>query len=236
MSETSPDGRAVAGAGDVAATTPSPAPPADAGLPVEELATPQRSWRLVLFPPGLRLDPTHLEPPIHVPREGFTSVAMLDERRKRLVVKRPRKRTFQLDDAALRALQEWLGPAVLLKVALRARLGAAVPIGALWMLTSVPLGCERALGDKPMPVDWFGLVMGIMLFVFGFAAQARPHRVFFLLDSIWFVGLAAQVTVRVVTRTDSPWWLIIAFWCLGLVLAGVQSFRRFAPSPPAPPG
>jgi hypothetical protein len=200
---------------------------------VEELATPKKAWRLCLFPPGLRLDPTSLEPPIHVARERFASVAALDEPRKRLTVKQPRRRTFQLDDASLRALREWLGPEVLLKVALRSRLMAAIPVGAFWMVTSVPLGCEKALGvDTPTPVDPFGLVMGIMLFVIGFVAQSKPHRVFFLLDSIWFLALSAQITMRVIAGTDGPFWLIFAAWCVLLIVSGVQLFRRFG-RPPA---
>jgi hypothetical protein len=212
-----------------AAAGPAPgAPAADTGLPIEEISTPKRAWRLVLFPPGLRLDPVSLEPPLHVARERFASAASIDERRKRLTVKQPRRRTFQLDETSFKALQEWLGPAILLKLALRARLMAAIPVGAFWMVTSVPLGCEKALGvETPTPVDPFGLVMGVVLFVMGFVAQTRPHRVFFLLDSVWFMALSAWILVRIAVGTDGPFWLIFVAWCVMLVVAGVQSFRRF---------
>jgi hypothetical protein len=96
-----------------------------------------------------------------------------------------------------------------------------IPIGVLFILGSAPIG------NQFEPVT-FGLGAGLILT--GTLSKLIPHRIFFLLDSLWFCTLAAT---SIVILVDGWSWMRAAFLVLQIHLAwrGFQEFHRFAPEP-----
>jgi hypothetical protein len=145
---------------------------------------------------------------------------------RRVVVAKAGKKSlmFQLPPEAFERLKAWYGPLTVddLKIALKRRLGWVIPIGILFILGAAPIGPNQF-----EPVT-FGLGMGLILT--GTLSKLMPHRIFFLLDSLWFCTLAAT---SIVILIDDWGWLRAAFLALQINLAwrGFQEFHRFAPEP-----
>src|SRR5262249_25550068 len=92
---------------------------------------------------------------------------------------------FKLSPEVFAAFVEWMGPPTLedLKRSLKRRLSWVIPLGALIVLTSLPIG--QAIGN---PVS---LGLGLTLILTGTLAKVWPHRILFALDSLWFSFLSA---------------------------------------------
>jgi hypothetical protein len=139
-----------------------------------------------------------------------------------LVIKVPKKRSFQLDREVARAIQGWLGPPTRadLKLALKRRLAYIIPIGLLLAVSALPFG------DLPFHPVIF--IEGMVLVFIGLLSRLNPQRIYFLCDSIWFVTLAVTTTVTTVVD-ESWWWLIMVALQIALAISGIREYYRFAP-------
>jgi hypothetical protein len=193
---------------------------------ISEAAKPDSRWTLFIFADRLEFEAA----------DGRVRELPWDERhgrlqlhdraflmRRLLVLKAGKKNImFHLPPEAFDRVRAWYGPLTVddLKVALKRRLGWVIPIGILFVLGSAPLG-----NNDFQPVS-FGLGIGLVLT--GTLSRLVPHRIFFLLDSLWFCTLAAT---SIVTLIDTWSWLRAVFLVLQIHLAwrGFQEFHRFAP-------
>jgi hypothetical protein len=145
---------------------------------------------------------------------------------RRVVVAKAGKKSlmFQLPPEAFQRVKAWYGPLTLddLTIALKRRFGWVIPIGILFILGSAPIG------QNPFEPVTFGLGIGLILT--GTLSKLVPHRIFFLLDSLWFCTLAAT---SIVILIDGWSWMRAVFLALQIHLAwrGFQEFHRFAPEP-----
>lgn len=199
-----------------------------------EVSRQQRSWLLRLFPQGLRLEAEDGRDSIHVLREqAVPSLHLVDGllARRVLSLRRPRKLVLRLEAEGFRALRRWIGPADGLRIALRGRLSYALPIGTLFLLTSIPLPADPAGGATAVPFDAVSAVMGAALLLNGLLARIRPHRVLLLLDSFWFLALAAQTAYRIGSGASWLWAGLIALQ-LFLVQSGIGLYQDLAPDSP----
>jgi len=202
--------------------------------PAIEVTRAQQRWLLRLFPQGLRLEAEGGGESVHVLREqAVSSLQLMDGllARRVLSVKRPRKLTVKLEPDGFRALRRWIGPADGLRIALRARLSYALPIGVLFLITSIPLPGEPAAGLAPVSFNAVSAVMGAALLLNGLLARLRPHRLLLLVDSFWFLALAAQTAYRIGSGASWLWVLVIALQ-LPLVRSGIALFQDLAPDSP----
>jgi hypothetical protein len=181
---------------------------------------------LRLFPQGLRLEAEDGGDSIHVLREqAVPSLQLLDGLLARRVL------SFRLEPEGFRALRRWIGPADGLRIALRGRLSYALPIGTLFLLTSIPLPADPASGTAAVPFDAASAIMGAALLLNGLLARIRPHRVLLLLDSFWFLALAAQTAYRIGSGASWLWAGLIALQ-LFLVRSGIGLYQDLAPDSP----
>ena len=139
-----------------------------------------------------------------------------------LVVKLGKKKViFRLSPEAFAALKAWIGPPTLedLKLGLKRRLSWVVPLGFLFVLTSLPIG--------NLPWNPVSLGLGLALVLTGSMAKLWPHRIFFALDSLWFSFLAANSIWLLIHEWS--WLRLVALLVqLVLVRSGFREYRRFA--------
>ena len=199
-----------------------------------EVSRQQRPWMLRLFPQGLRLEADDGADSIHLLREqAVPSLQLVDGllARRVLSVRRPRKLALRLEPEGFRALRRWIGPADGLRIALRGRLSYALPIGTLFLLTSIPLPADPAGGVADVRFDVASAIMGAALLLNGLLARIRPQRVLLLLDSFWFLALAAQTAYRIGSGASWLWAGLIALQ-LFLVRSGIGLYQDLAPDAP----
>jgi len=189
-------------------------------------ASTSKKWALSLFPDNFQLET--LDGELHeVGRAELrervqTMEGGLGVPRMLVVTLGKKQEFFKLSPEVFAAFVEWMGPPTLedLKRSLKRRLSWVIPLGALIVLTSLPIG--KMIGN---PVS---LGLGLTLILTGTLAKVWPHRILFALDSLWFSFLSANSI-----------WLLFQEWSwlrlgvllvqLALVRSGFREYRRFAP-------
>jgi len=140
-----------------------------------------------------------------------------------LVVKLGKQKAFfRLSPEAFAGFRAWVGPPTLedLKLALKRRLSWVMPLGVLFVLTSLPIG--------NLPLNPVSLGLGLALVVTGTLAKLWPHRIMFALDALWFSFLAAN-SIWLLIQEWSWLRLAVLLLQLALVRSGFREYRRFAP-------
>lgn len=196
---------------------------------VAELGRPQNVWKLVFFPEGLRAEPQFEREAVHVMRgEVLKSLRLLETLpAPALVLNKGRPRaSLRLDEAAYRATIEWLGRDLHLQLALRGRLGWTIPIGVIFLLSSLPIPGNPAAGVSGAPFSPIPAVLGGMLILQGILSRVWPHRIYMALDALWFTALAADTVRLVMAGGWSPLWLILGAFQVMLAVTGLRQFRR----------
>lgn len=142
------------------------------------------------------------------------------------------KSTFRLDKAQVALLNRWLGkPSVEpLERALQRRLRWGLAIGAVFVISSIPLPADPEAGIEAVPADALSASLGISLVAIWVLARIHPRRVWFLIDSLWFLVLAAKIGVDIL-HGDAPSWGILIFFLLLGSATDFQLWRRYAPEP-----
>ncbi len=136
---------------------------------------------------------------------------------------------FKLEKNQLRVLKRWLGPPTIvgLKIALKRRLKWCLPIGILFIIVSIPLPGDPEAGLEAIPFDVVSAFLGVALVGISLLARIWPRRVWFLLDSIWFLLLAVDVAVSLY-QGNSWWWLISLIFLILGAISGFSEYQRFA--------
>jgi hypothetical protein len=198
---------------------------------VATLSNPPRAWTLRIFPAGVRLEPAEPgDEPVHVLRQdALERLDLVDFglARRILTVRKPKKRTFKLDPAAWHDVREWLGYDARIRIALKRRTGFGIPMGLLFLLTSLPLPGDAQAGIVGIPASPLNAALGAALVASAILARRRPRPWLFLADSAWFAVLAASL-VFAVAHGASRWWLLAALLQLQLVWSGIKLFREFS--------
>jgi hypothetical protein len=150
---------------------------------------------------------------VHVPGLMLAPRTLLFEVSERVLLK--------FEEAPFAELWEWFGETRvgLLRTALKERFKWSFPIGVVIALLHLPHE-----GSSAIELIHFGL--GAALVVSAIGSTARAWRGFFLVDSAWFVVLAA-LTVHDIIRGASPWWLLMVLLQIGMVVGGLNVHRLF---------
>ena len=210
-------------------STPSAAP-GPVVLEGVEATGARKRWTLTLYPDGLRGEREDGAARLHVLRAEAPRVLQFADNvllRAAVVFRKPARTTLKLDRAGFEELQRWLGHDTLLRLALSQRLPWALPIGALFLLGSLPLAPDPGSGVTGHAADPVSAVLGAALIVQALLSRRWPHPVFFLLDSLWFAVLATQ-TIYGILAGQSLFWLLIVALQVQLVFSGIQQWRRFS--------
>ena len=210
--------------------SPSPDPFSGAesscGFAIEDMADKASRWRLVIRPSDLALFEQDDSQPFVLLRDQMLKDVMLSESLNVLAVKKPRKLTFRLPHEATSAVAEWLGEARLASFYLKQRYSWVLAIAIIWIFGSLPLPGDPDAGVEAVPMDVFGLVLGIFLAIAWLFAKWRPHPVLFLVDSIWFLGLSVYLSLEVWNGRSALWMLLVAI-LLWMAIKGFKHFSRF---------
>jgi hypothetical protein len=194
------------------------------------MGKPQRVWKLVFYPEGLRAEPLFDRPPVHVMRGDAVKLLRLVETlpAPALLLKKTKPRaSLRLDEPAYQALSEWLGRQLHLELALSGRLGWTIPIGVLFLLSALVGPREAQAGVSGTPSGLIPALLGGALLLQGILSRLWPHRIFLALDALWFLALAADTVRLVLTAGWSPLWLVLGAFQVMLAVTGVRQFRRF---------
>ena len=152
---------------------------------------------------------------------------------KNLVITIQKERVdVELERSQVALLKEWLGPPTIrgLKVTLRRRLNWCLPIGILFVLTSIPLPADPEVGLEAVPFDAVSAFLGASLIAITILARIWFRRILFLLDGVWLSLLALDATVGIF-RGDSLWWAISVIALILGAKGGFSEYQRFASVP-----
>ena len=210
----------------MATDTPGPRPET---LEATQSGRTPREWTLLLFPDGFRGERQDDAASFHVLRTKLADLVQVVDGllvKRTLVVKKPKRTTLQLEPRGFRRLARWIGEPTLLRLALKQRLSWTIPIGILFVLGSMPLPGDPEAGLEAVPFNPVSAVLGAALIVQGLASRRLPRPLFFLLDALWFLGLAADTVYRV-WQGQSPYWLVLVVLQIGLAVSGLRLWRRF---------
>jgi len=207
-------------------------------MPVETIEVEARSgrrgsWRLVLRPDSLGLEAAGGGESFEVPRDELPDRLELREiplGPPLLVVRTPKRVTFTLDREGARRFRAWLGPPTRhdLRVALKRRMGWGLPIGLLFVFTSLPWKGDPQAGVEAIPFDPLSAFLGGSLVAMALAMRVWPNRYLLLADFAWFLLLAIKVLWDIV-RGASWLWMILVVFILVAADDGLRQFRRFVP-------
>ena len=196
-------------------------------LAIEQMSSPPRPWKLTLYPAHLTLEPASYDtPPFLVLREEMMKSASFIEGMRALALTKPFKVTFKLPKEAAQTLADWIGKPVLAAHYLRRRYGWVLPVAVIWALGSMPYAGDPAAGVEAVPFDPIALVLGLALVAAWACAKWRPHPALFLVDSIWFLVMAAHLGMEV-AQGRSKGWLVLVALLAWMAVIGFKHFVRF---------
>jgi hypothetical protein len=187
-----------------------------------------KKWRLSLYSDYLRLQPpagdSHEIDRADFPERVQTTEGGLILPPFLVVTFGKKPMTFRLSPDVFADVRAWIGPPTPadLKISLKRRFAWVLPAGFLFVVTALPIG--------NLPLEPVSLGLGLALIVTGTLAKLSPHRILFILDTLWFAGLAAN-SVRLLVEDWSWWHLVLLFVQLKLVESGWREYHRFAPQP-----
>jgi hypothetical protein len=212
---------------DTSASAPGPVPTATpASFDLEPIGKPDHRWRLELRPGDLALFEGDDPQPFVLLRERMPKDVMLVEGMNALVLNKPKKLTFKLAPEATRAIADWIGKPMLAAFYLKRRYLWILPVAFIWFLGSLPYPGNPDTGLEPKPLDVMGMGLAVTLVVAWGFAKWRPHPVLFLVDSLWFLWLAAYL-IRDILHGRSLWWGILVILLLRMTVTGFKHFARF---------
>jgi hypothetical protein len=239
---TSNAGTAAASTSGSAGTSPA-AGAAPVVLQAIELKGAKPAYVVTLTDHGLSLAPAGDGEPLDVPHaeRGHRIVCerglMIPPRFFWVETDKKKRRGFQLpDDAQLEALQKWIGPPTHegLRAELKRAFYASLPIGIMFVVTSLPSSGDPAKGIAAVPMDWLGLWLGGSLIVLAPTARRFPHRGFFVLNALWMLVLAGELVHRFLSGSSGAWWLLLLVFHYAVIASSLRAYRKFAPERMAP--
>jgi ssDNA-binding Zn-finger/Zn-ribbon topoisomerase 1 len=144
-----------------------------------------------------------------------------------LVVKDFKKFTYRIQSDEYEIINEWIGKPLLLKKALKQRLSWCLPIGSIYILTSLPLSEDPTAGIESIPFDPIGMGLGIMLIILSIIIKKKPHPALFVADSIWFFLLLCYTLFQIYSGANTYWGVVIIL-CIILIMSGINHYRYFS--------
>lgn len=139
-----------------------------------------------------------------------------------------KKRNFNLDQNQYEAIANWIGKPVLLKNILKQRLGYSLPIGILYIVTSIPFWGDSQWYTQMTALNMINLFLGVSLIILAVVVKIKPGRSLFLADSLWFLLLAGVVAWDIRSGASVYWGILVAILVLN-VFSGIKNFKTFAP-------
>jgi len=206
-------------------------------IPTLELMrqSPKQRWVFFLHPDRLILACEDKGLSYEVSRQDSPEKVQLNEGGRlgpSLIVRAAKAMIFNVTPEAMPVLREWLGPLTErhLKFALKRRVNLTLlPLGAFVMVLSIPLRGNVLRGTPSHPFDpvWFAL--GTMMISMAILSKFAPHRVLFLLDSIWMSVLAGRLGYQILAGSRSWFYAFLVIFQLLMILDSIVQYRRFAP-------
>lgn len=145
--------------------------------------------------------------------------------RRTISFKKPVKKILYMDPQSFSAFANWLGYKAMLEIFLKTRFSWTVVIGVIFILTSLPLPGDAGSGLNPIPFNPLDFGMGFSLILIGIFSKRFPDRIYFLIDSGWFI-LLAIITFLNILKGNSIYWLIFVMLQISLVVSGVLTWHR----------
>jgi len=144
-----------------------------------------------------------------------------------LVVKSFKKFTYRVTSDEFEIINEWIGKPLLLEKILKQRLGWCVPIGFIYMLTSLPLSEDPTAGLESIPFDPIGMGLGIALIILSIIMKKKPHPALFVADSICFFLLLCYTFFQIYSGANTYWGVFIILYII-LIMSGINHYRYFS--------
>ena len=138
----------------------------------------------------------------------------------------------ELERSQVALLKEWLGPPTIrrLKVALRRRLYWCLPIGIMFVFSSLPFPANPEAGLEAVPFDAVSAFLGVSLIAVSILTRIWFRRILFLWEGVWLSLSALNLTVGIF-RGDSLWWAITVIGLILVAKGGFSEYQRFASVP-----
>jgi len=218
---------------------------------IDENCVPPRKWKLLLQGDSLCFEPPQGTPQVILRAEVAEKINLMDRAlfvRRLLIAKLRKQVIFRLDPDTFDAITEWIGPPTEedLKKALRKYLFGSLPLGVLFVITSIPLfgivsllwihgvATDGKADAYPVLLGLIDLALGILILVIGILNWLAPHRILFALNAIWFMAMAATTVINVIVAGRSWWWLLLVVVGAFAVIGSIKEYQRFAPQHMAP--
>lgn len=236
----SPDQNAYNGEADNPFRAPQHADSSDARLP--DLGDPiaqleasiqsekDRPWTASVYADRIRFTRTG-DTGFDLLRREFFAVAELRDYGilKRSIIYRLGKKSyvFRFSEADHAVLKQWIQPLRVtdLRLALKRRFALLMPIAFIFVVLAM-FG-EDQFEPTGAAIDVVSLLQGLTLMLMVGISRLVTHRIFYLLDVLWFSALGAEVIYDVLSGS-SPLWLILVVALLPAVSSGIREYVRFA--------
>jgi len=209
---------------------PPPLPMPDQTFEVVRETRQREKWRLSLYGDRLILHSLETGAVVEVLRDQ----AMEKIRTSKfffipplLLVKDMKKFNYRISPEAYEMINEWIGKPLLLKSILKQRLSWCIPIGIIYILTSLPLSGDPEAGLEAIPFDPISMGLGIVLVGISIASRKRPHPAFFLADSVWFFVLLMYTLFQIHAGASIYWGGIILVQII-CIMSGINYYKSFS--------
>ncbi|MEW6305615.1 MAG: hypothetical protein AB1705_19220 [Verrucomicrobiota bacterium] len=126
------------------------------------------------------------------------------------------------------AVLKWIGPPTRDQLMRRIKAASAwsIPLGLFFVGSAFLVDSRATWTLRIGPIDVLAMFMGLSMVASGLIAKWRPHRVCFLLHSVFFGTFTLTLLPRVIA---GAWgWLILILFTVWLGLFHLHQFHRFA--------
>lgn len=145
-----------------------------------------------------------------------------------LSVKIPKAQLFEITPEQETLIKEWLGPPTIkdMKLALKKRLKWSLPLGIMFIFISLPMSARPEAGLEAIPLDLFGIILGVVLVGLSIVMRFWPRRELFLVNSAWFLVGIVKITYDIITGANWLWSIFLLLLLIS-VIDGFKQYRRF---------
>jgi hypothetical protein len=144
-----------------------------------------------------------------------------------LMLKAP-KLGFRIEPADRPVITGWIDQSrdAFLASDLRRRVRLVLPIAILFVLTSFRCSPDPITG---LPIELLPLALGLGLAVIYLLARFYPRPWVFLLDALWWAGLAAETSRFLWSDEETTTWSVVfAVIALLFMVGAARKFRRYS--------
>ncbi|HEO65061.1 MAG TPA: hypothetical protein ENI73_04230 [Spirochaetes bacterium] len=192
----------------------------------------QKEWKISFYPEYINIESLSDSKEFKIDRnDASEKMEIIDifPFPKQLIIRLEKKVPFYLNKVNHKKIKEWFGKKPILNdmfFALKRRFKWVILLGIFIFLSSLPIPADTELALEALPIDIFGIFLGLTLVILGIISKIWKVYLLFLLDSLWLF-LVSMKLLYDVSNGYSIYWLILLIILIPFALKGFSEYKFY---------